>query len=87
MSEYDYSSWLSAPAYRPAWLCGLVIPAANTLRGIGEGGVTTEPRKAGDDANNPGMAAVTPVLSIQEVSDAEIIRQSWEEPERFRRHF
>jgi RNA polymerase sigma factor (sigma-70 family) len=61
----------------------LAVPAANTLRWIGEGRVTTEPRKAGDDANDPGMAAVTPVLSMQEVSDAEIIRQSCGEPERF----
>src|SRR5262249_3892038 len=60
---------------RPRW--------ANSSRGIGEEGVGTLLWKADDDTDDPDMAAVMSALPAQEVSDAEIIRQSWGEPERF----
>jgi len=56
---------------------------ANSPLPIGEGGVTNRAQKAGDDADHPDTVVVMPALPAQEVSDAEIIRQSWGEPERF----
>ena len=56
---------------------------ANGPQPIGEGGITNRAQKAGDDADHPDTVVVMPVLPAQEVSDAEIIRQSWGEPERF----
>lgn len=53
---------------------------ANSPLPIGEGGITNRAQKAGDDADHPDTVVVMPA---QEVSDAEIIRQSWGEPERF----
>jgi RNA polymerase sigma factor (sigma-70 family) len=63
----------------PAGLSGL----ANSSRVIGEGGVGTLLWKADDDADDSDMAAVIAAFPAQEVSDAEIIRQSLGEPECF----
>jgi len=69
-------------ASRDGLAAGTVTPAAtgpaNSLQPTGEGGVANRAQKAGDDADHPDTVAVMPVLPAQEVSDAEIIRQSWE---------
>jgi hypothetical protein len=72
-------------ASRDGLAAGTVTSAAtgpaNSLQPIGEGGITNRAQKAGDDADHPDTVVVMP--AAQEVSDAEIIRRSWGEPERF----